>query len=496
MSTNFLNHKIMKQLRTFSVMLAFLGLSVNGALAQTNQTVTFAGWDGVGTIQSTIQSAINTVNGAGGGTVTINGEKTNVDAKLAFTIPENVTVVWKAKYKGDLDEHLIAITGDGALEIAEGADVEATFSDEWSAFYLGIPKVKISGGAVTTNSVAIYCNALDADFEMTGGILTADIYYYEAVWIESGHAKVSGGEIKATGDGSGAIASEYADITISGNAKLSALIGGGIVVSTNGNITVSGNPVITGTGVCISSPSITISGGTITSPYAAVESYGEGAINISGGTIAATGTGYAVYCYDNSKVNITGGKALAQDGYAIYIHEGTGSISGGIGFAYGTAVTDVIVGPFTVPPVNSAVMVAWNKAAGNTTYTAGSSNDIYKLPATATAVWAKQGSDSGISVTSGSTTGFIPIDGITVEGETGIGETHGIVSIQVYPNPVKDVLNFSFETSYKITDLQGRILQESDIAVKSANISHLPKGIYLVTLITKTGKLVKKIIKE
>jgi bifunctional DNase/RNase len=44
--------------------------------------------------------------------------------------------------------------------------------------------------------------------------------------------------------------------------------------------------------------------------------------------------------------------------------------------------------------------------------------------------------------------------------------------------------------------MQGRIVQESDKSVKSANISSLPAGIYFVTLTTETGKSVKKIIKE
>jgi len=491
----------MKHLRTFSVMLAFLGLSVNGALAQTNQSVTFAGWDGVGFIQYTIQSAINTVDEAGGGTVTINGEKTNVDAKLAFTIPENVTVVWKALYKGDLDEHLIAITGDGTLEIAEGTDVEATFSDELSAFYLGIPKVKISGGAVTTNSVAIFCNAGETDFEMTGGTLTADIYYYEAVWIESGHAKVSGGEIKATGDGSGAIASEYADITISGNAKLSALIGGGIVVSTNGNITVSGNPVITGTGVCISSPSITISGGTITSPYAAVENWGV--VNISGGTIAATGTGNAVYCWNNSTVNITGGKALAQESYAIYIEEGSGSISGGVVFGYGADNTDIIYNASYGMLTGNGVIIAWNEAAGTSTYEAGTSDDIFKLPETATAKWAKQSGNGGIFYANGTNTGFIPIEGVTVEGETGISDIEA-EKISVYPNPTNGQLTIGISdmrfSDMRLFDMMGRQIPigqseigQSEIGI---DISHLSSGAYFLKIQTASGELVQKVIKE
>jgi len=92
----------MKKIKTFLAMFAFLGLSINVASAQQTQTVTFAGWDGVGMIQLLIQNAINTVHEAGGGTVIVNGEKSNVDAQLIFTIPENVTVTGKPSTRAAL----------------------------------------------------------------------------------------------------------------------------------------------------------------------------------------------------------------------------------------------------------------------------------------------------------------------------------------------------------------------------------------------------------
>ena len=249
--------------------------------------------------------------------------------------------------------------------------------------------------------------------------------------------------------------------------------------------------------------SIKVSGGTVSSTNIAIDNtYSGGVVEVSGGTVQAGGTGNAI-SGGSSTITISGGRILAQEGYAVNNTTGTVTISGGIGFAYGTTVTNVIDGPFTVPPVNNAVMVAWNKAAGNTAYTAGTSDDIYKLPATATAVWAKQGSDNGISVTSGTNTGFIPIEGVTVEGETGISDIEA-EKISVYPNPTNGLLTIGISdmqfSDMRLFDMMGRQIPigQSEIGQSEIriNISHLPSGAYFLKMQTASGELVQKVIKE
>ena len=78
---------------------------------------------------------------------------------------------------------------------------------------------------------------------------------------------------------------------------------------------------------------------------------------------------------------------------------------------------------------------------------------------------------------------------------TGIAETWNSASIQIYPNPTSDVLNFSLETVFEIIDLQGKILLKNETAVKSVNIGNLPAGVYFIKLTTETGNTVKKIMK-
>jgi hypothetical protein len=93
---------------------------------------------------------------------------------------------------------------------------------------------------------------------------------------------------------------------------------------------------------------------------------------------------------------------LAKNGYAVYKNNtGITNLTGtyGLVFAYGTTITDVIYGEYTTTS-GSAVIAAWDKAAGINTYTAFTSYNIFKSPETATAMWLNQSGKAGISVAS------------------------------------------------------------------------------------------------
>ncbi|WP_312419859.1 BspA family leucine-rich repeat surface protein [Epilithonimonas sp.] len=74
-------------------------------------------------------------------------------------------------------------------------------------------------------------------------------------------------------------------------------------------------------------------------------------------------------------------------------------------------------------------------------------------------------------------------------------ENRGIL---LYPNPVKDILNFSEEVSnIKITDLSGKIVTQISANGKSVNFANLAKGVYVISAVTKSGGTVsRKIVKE
>lgn len=71
--------------------------------------------------------------------------------------------------------------------------------------------------------------------------------------------------------------------------------------------------------------------------------------------------------------------------------------------------------------------------------------------------------------------------------------------IQISPNPVEDV--FSIKTNQKInsvriSDINSRVILNSDYSENSLNISHLQKGIYFATIETSLGVITKKIVKK
>jgi len=122
-----------------------------------------------------------------------------------------------------------------------------------------------------------------------------------------------------------------------------------------------------------------------------------------------TASGNAVCRAHYRDMTISGGAVLATTGYAVYQSYGGTTLTGGVLFAYGNAVNEVINIGYTT--TSNPAIIAWNQAAGNTEYTALSSTDIIKAPSSTIATWDLSG---GIHYANGTNTGFIPIDGITV----------------------------------------------------------------------------------
>lgn len=73
--------------------------------------------------------------------------------------------------------------------------------------------------------------------------------------------------------------------------------------------------------------------------------------------------------------------------------------------------------------------------------------------------------------------------------------------IQVFPNPVKDILNIKSLNNYSInqislSDVNGREIFNETSNFENFNISAIQKGIYLLKINTNMGSFTKKIIKE
>jgi hypothetical protein len=74
-------------------------------------------------------------------------------------------------------------------------------------------------------------------------------------------------------------------------------------------------------------------------------------------------------------------------------------------------------------------------------------------------------------------------------------------SVEVYPNPVSNMLYIEANNFIQIKELQiynilGKVVQKENGVLNSISLKTLPKGIYLLKLVTNNGIRVKKIIKK
>ncbi|KAF2509778.1 T9SS type A sorting domain-containing protein [Flavobacterium arcticum] len=95
------------------------------------------------------------------------------------------------------------------------------------------------------------------------------------------------------------------------------------------------------------------------------------------------------------------------------------------------------------------------------------------------------------------------IDNVTVSTTLGVNDVL-VSSFAVYPNPVNDIVTISndnntFINSYKIIDINGRIVKSADInnvTTLQINMSDLVSGIYIMKVSSDKGEIVKKVVKN
>ena len=138
-----------------------------------------------------------------------------------------------------------------------------------------------------------------ADFEMSGGTITGESKQGGVLYMSSGTAKISGGELIGTAyDAGGAIYKCGGTLTISGG-KISgtATKGGGAICNTTNNLTISGGEITGSSGTGFSGGALRITGGDT---------------NISGGKIydgsATESNGGNIYWSSDGKLSISGGE--------------------------------------------------------------------------------------------------------------------------------------------------------------------------------------------
>jgi len=169
-------------------------------------------------------------------------------------------------------------------------------------------------------------------------------------------------------------------------------------------------------------------------------------------------------------------------------------------FAFGNKMLDVIHNMDFAYPTNSGVVLAWNKNAGNTNYEMFSTEDIFISPDTAAAYWDMKDGISGISYANGTNTGFVPIEGITIDSVDVETITNHELRIRVFPNPTTGQLTMDNGqlkiNKVELFDICGRKVLEPPLTVlHSYNLTVLQPGIYFVKIETDLGVVFKKVIK-
>ena len=439
-----------------------------------NSTVTVSGGEvssvSLQAIVTIGENSLITVNGTGkaygsvaintGGNVVVSGEgEVSTTSGQAIGAVGNVVVGEMGKVQATNDNG-IAIFAHGNIEIKDDAQVSATTG---TAISTGSESsvVTVSGGTVTGggSNVIIMNNGNNTGLNVIvsgTGKIEATGHWGAAISTYGSVEVKDNAQVSATTGEALNVPNENSKVTVGGTSKVQTTGVGGWPIYTTGSVEIKDEAHVSATeGIAIRTSGensvVTISGGEVSATEGAtILILGENStLTISGGLVSNTAPwGYSVINMDNAnntglniticgtgKVEATGGGAaistygnvevkddaqVSSTARAAIIANGTNStvsVSGGLVFSYGDAVTgydNVIYLPsnpsgFT-EATGTGVVIAWDQAAGNTTYAQGGSDDISWSPASATAVWGKDGASYGISYNNGTNTGFIPLN--------------------------------------------------------------------------------------
>lgn len=247
-------------------------------------------------------------------------------------------------------------------------------------------------------------------------------------------------------------------------------------------------------------------------------------ISISGfqsaGTLETTvGTGVMLYIYANaagSPAGIPNNPAVAPIA-AINIAKGAPGYglvkSGTSNYTYNIDVTAALSSPLVLQ-ANTVYWLVFAAKTNLTAYTAGPRFNWFAGQINANPAKLVDPSDAfGAGATDWvdifDLTDTAALNGLafSIEGQTttlGVTEVTHSQDLQVYPNPVKDVLKFKFGNNLKsegidIFDMNGRVVTSigNSKDVNEVNVSSYPKGSYILKVKANDGKVyVQKIIKE
>jgi len=502
--------------------------------------------------------------------VYVTGSKTNADEMLSLIIPTERTVVWSAFYKSSYPfsaQALIHFEGNGTFEIGydgalitENAHVVRAYATKSTVVVSGNGKLQTSGDFVLGTTEEVRAISTSGNVEIkdnaqligTGGEVIGTFDDNTNILISGGSiTTLSGNAIVTYGKDpniliSGGYLSNDANNTyptiiafdprpdskamihVSGTAKVEAK-GKGNAISSYGTVKLSGNAQVSnnlaGDNIiaAIRSRDVEIFDNAKVSARknSAIACLDNGTVKVSeNGTVEAKENAVAIRFLSNSipygRLEIKdNAQVTAENNYAVLhnLQYFTLYLTGGVVFAYGKDISDVIKNTNNVYVSDTGTILAWNKAAGNTHYEKYSNDDILIYPTSATAFWDYQEGKQGITFANGYNAGFIPLEVNVLS----ISETQGSSALHVYPNPTSNVLRVTSDklrvASVEIFDVLGRkqksrraeeqkgenslnpdfqkapLVAEDGVVI---DISDLPSGVYFL----KVSNTVKKIVKQ
>jgi len=222
----------------------------------------------------------------------------------------------------------------GTLTISEGAAILMTGVNTYGVKNSSTETINISGGTISAGDYAVIAG--NGTVNISGGIISSG----KAVYVGAGGTvNISGGIISSTWNA--VYVGEGGTVNISGGT-VSATTGTAVNIYSAAKVTISGTAVIT-------SANTSATDGTIyLNNYGALTDW---RLRITGGTVENTATGNAIHQNSAGEIQISGGRVLAKEGYALNKGpNGTGTITlsnNGIAFAYGENEENVINGSYT-----------------------------------------------------------------------------------------------------------------------------------------------------
>jgi len=404
-----------------------------------NADVDISGLTTVSTIENAIKAGIDDANSSGGGVVTVVNTGVafaGANATLTLAIPSGVTVNWNMEYSSvaSFTGSMITLTGDGNFEVATNGSAEQHGGGAALNVSGTNATVTVYGAVSATSGDAIRVSGtngkviVDGDGTVSSSTTTN---LHATIFVENGNTGQNviirgNGKVLANAANSGnfpyAIAS-YGDVLIEDNALVNAA-SNGVAIYANGSnstVTVNGGTISTTGG----NSGTAVNGSTICSFN----------VIINGGTVSAT-VGKAIHTrLQGASVIINGGTVSATDGFAVRNDQNAlVEVNEGLVFAYGTDIGSVINAHSY--SVSGGLVVAWDNSHTGP-FPACYTSALSSNPEGA-ASWRNDGTTGGIKYANGTTDGFFPIDGVSVNLDTDYGLIFDATDGSLYLDVRKD----------------------------------------------------------